>query len=233
MKPTSSKDISQAPQRRNRGTSSSTAENVSAMPSSSAAARLKSWGTFACASLTAAPGASVIFQSPATKNNAAMRTAAVQLIHVFHPGSSKPPSSSPECAILSSMILILALFSGLMGAQTADLVITGARIYTLNPQNPLASAIAVKDGKVLAVGDSVDSYLGPSTRRIDAKGSTIVPGLIDAHVHMRSFGDSLEILELRGTRSAEQIAGMVRLAAKSRKPGEGIRGRPWDPTGGP
>src|SRR5438876_1246526 len=108
-----------------------------------------------------------------------MRTAAVQLTHVFHPGSSKPASSSPECAILSSMNLILALFSGLMGAQTADLAITGARIYTLDPHNPVASAIAVKEGKILAAGDIVDvhRYLGAETRRIDAKGATILPGL--------------------------------------------------------
>src|SRR5258708_2562762 len=170
---------------------------------------------------------------PATRNKADISTAAVKLTQVFHRGSSKPASTLPECAILSSMILILALFCGLMGAQTADLAITGARIYTMNPQNPLASAIAVKDGKVLAVGDSVDSYLGPSTRRIDAKGSTIVPGLIDAHVHMRSLGDSLEMLDLRGTRSAEQIAGMVRRAAQARKPGEWIRGRSWDQTAWP
>ena len=120
-----------------------------------------------------------------------------------------------------------------MGAQTADLAITGARIYTLNPQNQVVSAIAVKDGKVLAVGDSVEPYLGPSTRRIDAQGATIVPGLIDAHVHMRNFGDSLQILDLRGTKSAEQIAGIVRRAAQGRKPGEWIRGRAWDQTAWP
>jgi predicted amidohydrolase YtcJ len=128
------------------------------------------------------------------------------------------------------MILILALLTGLMGAQTADLVVTGARIYTLNPQKPVASAIAVKDGKVLALGDNVDPYVGPSTRHIDAKGAAIVPGLIDSHVHMRNFGDSLEILDLRATKSAGQIAGMVRSAARGRKPGEWIRGRSWDQT---
>ena len=101
----------------------------------------------------AAPCASVIFQRPATRNKADISTAAVQLTQVFHPGSSKPASTSPECAILSSMNLILALFSGLMGAQAADLAVTNARIYTLNPQIPVASAIAVKDGKVLAVGE--------------------------------------------------------------------------------
>ena len=128
------------------------------------------------------------------------------------------------------MILILALFSGLMGAQTADMAVTGARIHTLDPQKPVASAIAVKDGKVLAVGENVEPYLGPSTRRIDAKGAAIIPGLIDSHVHMRNFGDSLEILDLRATKTAEQIAAMVRTAARGRKPGEWIRGRSWDQT---
>ena len=107
-----------------------------------------------------------------------------------------------------------------MGAQTADMVVTGARIYTLNPQKPLASAIAVKDGKVLAVGENVDPYLGPSTRRIDAKGATIIPGLIDSHVHMRNLGDSLEILDLRDAKSEQEIAEMVAKAARSHRPGE-------------
>src|SRR5260370_38702319 len=120
----------------------------------------------------------------ATRNKADIGPAAVPLTQVFHPGSSKPASISPECAILSSRILILALFSGLMGAQTADLAITGARIYTLNPRTPLVSAIAVKDGKVLAVGDRIEQYLGASTRRSHAKGATIIPGLIDSHLHM-------------------------------------------------
>jgi predicted amidohydrolase YtcJ len=131
------------------------------------------------------------------------------------------------------MIFILALFSGLMGAQTADMVVTGARIYTLNAEKPAATAIAVKDGKVLAVGENVEPYIGPSTRRIDAKGAAIIPGLIDSHVHMRNFGDSLEILDLRSTKSAGEIAEMVRRAAAGHKPGEWIRGRSWDQTAWP
>jgi predicted amidohydrolase YtcJ len=128
------------------------------------------------------------------------------------------------------MIFILALFSGLMGAQTADLVITGARIYTLNPRAPVVSAIAVRDGKVLAIGEKIEQYLGASTRRIDGKGSTIIPGLIDSHVHMRALGYSLEILDLRAARSAEEIAGMVHQAARRARPGDWIRGRSWDQT---
>ncbi len=120
-----------------------------------------------------------------------------------------------------------------MGAETADLAVTGARIYTLNPKMPVASAIAVKDGKVLAIGKSVDPYIGPNTRHIDAKGSTIIPGLIDSHVHMRALGESLDTLDLRATKSAEEIAGIVRRAALAAKPGEWIRGHSWDQTAWP
>src|SRR5262249_2065210 len=174
-----------------------------------------------------------IFQTPANRNSADISSAPVQFNQLFQLGNSKWASMSPECAILSSMILILALFSGLVGAQTAGMAVTGARIYTQNPQRPVASALAVKDGNVLAGGGQVERFLRPSTRRIDARGSTIIPGLIDSHVHMRSFGDSLEILDLRATKSAEQIAGMVRGAARGRKPGEWIRGRSWDQTAWP
>src|SRR4029077_4512774 len=138
------------------------------------------------------------------RNNTATNTAAVPLNQLFHPANSKRASISPECAILSSMIFILALFSRLMGAQTADLAITGARIYTLNPRTPVVSAIAVKRGKVLATGNRIDQHLGASTRRIDATGATIIPGMIDSHVHLRAFGDSLEILDLRAASSAEE-----------------------------
>ena len=117
-----------------------------------------------------------------------------------------------------------------MGAHAADLVITGARIYTLNPQNSVVSAIAVMDGKVVATGDNVDAHIDSSTRRIDARGATIVPGLIDSHVHMQGLGDSLEILDLRAAKSAEAIAELVRREAAKRKSGEWIRGRSWDQT---
>src|SRR6266478_3931369 len=173
MNTTRSNVASQAPQRRNLGTRISTAANVSTIPSSTDAGSVSSCGTFNWASRTANAGASVIFQTPANRNSAEVSVAPAQLNQLFQLGNSKWASRSPECAILSSMILILALFSGLMGAQTAGLVVTGARIYTLNPQKPVASAIAVKDGKVLAVGDTVESYLGPSTRRINANGATI------------------------------------------------------------
>jgi len=126
------------------------------------------------------------------------------------------------------MIPILALSAALVSGPQADLVITGAIIYTADPVRPRASALAVKDGKVLAVGEDVEAYLGPRTRKLDVKDATVIPGFIDSHAHMEGLGDSRQVLELRNTTSPEQVAEMVRRAARERKPGEWIRGRSWD-----
>ncbi len=126
------------------------------------------------------------------------------------------------------MMPILALFAGLAGAPPADLIVSGARIYTSDPSHREARAIAVKDGKILAVGDDVSPYAGPQTRRIDAHGAAIIPGFIDSHVHMEDLGDALETLDLRGLASPEAVAAKVRVAALERAPGEWIRGHAWD-----
>ncbi len=82
---------------------------------------------------------------------------------------------------------------------------TNAHIYTVNPKQPRASALAVQQGRILAVGDDVSRYVGPSTKVIDAKGATIVPGLIDSHGHVRSLGDMLGSIDLRGITSENQV----------------------------
>jgi len=131
------------------------------------------------------------------------------------------------------MLYILALFAVAAFAQTADLAMTGARIYTAERSKPTASAMAVQGGKILAIGDDISRYIGPSTRKIDLAGATIIPGFIDSHGHMEALGDSLEILDLRGTKSEKEVAEMVRQTARNRKPGEWIRGRAWDQNNWP
>src|SRR6202023_4322085 len=121
------------------------------------------------------------------------------------------------------MLYILPMLAGAAFAQTADLAVTNARIYTVERPNSTASAIAVKSGKILAIGDDINQFIGASTRRLDAHGATIVPGLIDSHGHMEALGESLEILDLRGTKSEQEIAEIVRNAAGTPKPGEGIQ----------
>jgi predicted amidohydrolase YtcJ len=130
-------------------------------------------------------------------------------------------------AIASELILSMAV-GALAFAQTADLAVTNAHIYTVNPKQPRASAIAVRQDRILAVGDDVSRYLGPSTKVIDAKGATIVPGLIDSHGHVRGLGDMLGSIDLRGVTSESAAVEKVREAAKRYKPGEWIRGTAWD-----
>jgi predicted amidohydrolase YtcJ len=125
---------------------------------------------------------------------------------------------------------LLAFLLCLASAQPADLIVRGARIYTVNPAQPTASAIAVKDGRILAVGNNLQQHVGPATKVIDAQGATVVPGLIDSHVHLAGLGQGLEILDLREASSIEDVLKLVREAAAKAKPGDWIRGRGWDQT---
>jgi predicted amidohydrolase YtcJ len=113
-------------------------------------------------------------------------------------------------------------------AQTADLAVVNARIYTVNPKLPQARAMAIRQGLVIAIGDEVSRQIGASTKVIDAHGATVIPGLIDSHGHVEGLGTFLENLDFRGIASEKEIADKVRTAAKTAKPGEWILGRAWD-----
>src|SRR4051812_18112222 len=70
--------------------------------------------------------------------------------------------------------------------QPADLIVTNAKVITVDTQRPQATAFAVKDGQFVAVGDGADMapHRGEKTRVIDARGHTIIPGLNDSHAHV-------------------------------------------------
>ena len=74
------------------------------------------------------------------------------------------------------LIVLSVIFAVAAFAQTADLAITNAKIYTVDPKQPNASAMAVRDGKILAVGKDVSRLIGSETTLIDAHGATILPG---------------------------------------------------------
>ena len=115
-------------------------------------------------------------------------------------------------------------------AEPATLIIHHAQVYTGDTARPTADAIAARGDRIVLVGSS-DAALqlrGPATRVIDAGRATLVPGIQDSHGHFTNLGASLQILQLRGTTSYEQIVEMVRSRAKSARPGEWIQGRSWD-----
>ncbi len=129
-----------------------------------------------------------------------------------------------------SGLFILSLAAPLPPAQQADLIVENGTIYTVNKAQPKARALAVKNGRILAVGDDVAAYAGPATRRLDLHGATVVPGLIDSHAHMEGLGGLLESVDLRHVRTVAGVAEFVRKQAAQHKQGEWIVGRNWDQT---
>ncbi len=114
-------------------------------------------------------------------------------------------------------------------APGADLVLRNGKIVTLDPANPQAQAIAITNGKIVAVGTNaqVASQIQPSTKVIDLAGKLAIPGLIDGHGHFTGVGEMKMSLNLRYAKSWDQIVAMVGAAAKEAKPGEWIVGRGW------
>jgi hypothetical protein len=108
-----------------------------------------------------------------------------------------------------------------------DLVFLHGRVMTLDPSRPDARAVAIRDGRILAVGDDagVLATVSPGARRIDLAGGMILPGLTDAHGHVMMLGRRLSSLDLRGMTSAEAVAEAVRSWTA---PGDWITGGGWD-----
>lgn len=131
-----------------------------------------------------------------------------------------------------SALLLLGLFvaPALRAQQPADLIVTNARIYTVDENRPLAGAMAIRDGRVVFVGSArgAETYAGSRTQRLDLDGKTVIPGMVDAHVHLMGLGIALRIVDLVGTRSYEEVIARVVERAHSMPAGEWVRGRGWD-----
>ena len=120
--------------------------------------------------------------------------------------------------------------AAMVKGSAADLVLEGGVIVTLDDSRPRATALAVKDGRIVAVGGESDvkPLVGPGTRVIDLKGRAVVPGLTDAHVHVEGLGTALERLDLVGAASLEDALARVAAAAQKAPAGEWLLGRGWD-----
>ncbi len=129
--------------------------------------------------------------------------------------------------------LLVCLAAGLHACSKqspADLILTGGIIHTLDPDQPGAEAVAVRDGRIIYVGSStgVKKFETAATTVIDLAGLTMFPGLVDAHAHLISLGRSLSELNFVGTSSAREVRDLV-LAGQKSTPGKiWIKGRGWD-----
>jgi predicted amidohydrolase YtcJ len=111
----------------------------------------------------------------------------------------------------------------------ADLVILGARIATMNPARSWASALAVRDGRIVAVGadPAIRPHVGRRTRVIEGRGRTVTPGFGDAHVHPVHGGLNRLRCELHGSRGVDTYLAAVADYAARHPEVAWIRGGGW------
>ena len=127
--------------------------------------------------------------------------------------------------------LVLLTFNSCKFRQKADLIVHHAKIYTVDKDFSVAEAMAIRDGRIMAIGtndDILKEY--ESVEEKDAKGKIIYPGLIDAHAHFVGYSMGLQHIDLVGTRSWQECIDKVKsfIQARHIQPGAWIQGRGWD-----
>jgi len=130
---------------------------------------------------------------------------------------------------------MLLMIAGTVWAQdqnrpSADLIITNARVYTVDKQQPRAEAVAVLGERIAAVGSAsaIDAWRGPGTRVIDAGGRLVLPGFDDAHVHFLDSGLGLASVQLKDAGSPQEFAARIAQYAAKQPKGRWILGGTWD-----
>lgn len=126
-----------------------------------------------------------------------------------------------------------SLFSiGLFGQKKkADLLLYNGKLYTVDAKFSVASAMAIKDGKILETGESKKLLAQYEAKeKLDVQGKTVYPGLIDAHAHFLNYGLGLQNADLVGTGSWDEVLQKLleHGVKKGIKPGQWIVGRGWD-----
>ena len=132
-------------------------------------------------------------------------------------------------SLLAAAILALAQASTVT-ASPADLVLVSARIWTGDPGRPDASALAVRDGRIVAVGSDAEirRLRGPKTVVVEGKARRVVPGFIDCHTHMSMGGFNLLGIDLRHTKDPADFTRRLAAFAKTRPAGLWMTDGAWD-----
>ncbi len=129
----------------------------------------------------------------------------------------------------ATALFAAAWLAGCSAPEPADLILTGGPVHTMDGTGTVATAVALRDGRILAVGGTeVLDRVGPDTRIVDLAGRPVLPGLHDAHGHLASLGAALEAVDLVGTRSWDEVVDRVAEAASERPDRPWIRGHGWD-----
>ena len=145
--------------------------------------------------------------------------------------SMKRRTARSLCAVGLSLALMAGMVPAAMAAEpaeTADSIYINGNIYTVDDDFTTATAMAVKGDRILYVGDQegAEAYLGTGTQVTDLEGNTVLPGLIEGHMHISNLGENHLKLDCY-FKSKEDILEMVRQAAEAAEPGQWIQGSGW------
>ena|SRR2546426_2164758 len=112
----------------------------------------------------------------------------------------------------------------------ADVVILHGHVWTVDREHPQAETLAIHGSRIIAVGSDADiaKWVGPSTRKIDAQGKSVLPGFIDSHVHFSSGGGEISGVQLRDANTPTEFARRIGEHAKKLTKGEWMLGGTWD-----
>lgn len=134
--------------------------------------------------------------------------------------------------LLVLIIFVFTLSPTAAKVQPADLVLQNGNVYTVNDRQPRAEAVAVKGDRIIFVGSNGEAqkYIGKSTRVVDLKDETVVPGMTDAHHHLEGVGFREMTLNLEGVNSLEEFLAKVKARVDQARPGEWVTGRGWIET---
>jgi predicted amidohydrolase YtcJ len=131
--------------------------------------------------------------------------------------------------ILLTFLLTLRLFNG--NAQMkdkVDLIVTNGTIYTVDRVNSRAEAMAIRDGKLIAIGSMKSiSATYESAKMLNVKGKYVYPGFIDAHCHFVGYALGLQYVDLLGCKSFDEVMGRL-TASGTAGQGKWLVGRGWD-----
>ncbi len=139
--------------------------------------------------------------------------------------------------VLPVLASALALFFGIAAADAqdspksaADTILINGNIYTVNTKQPWAHALAIRTGKIVAVGDDsqIEKLRGPATKVIDAGGKLVLPGFVDCHIHFLEGSISLGQANLEGAKNPADIQRILRDYAAHHTGNTWILGGGWN-----
>jgi predicted amidohydrolase YtcJ len=130
------------------------------------------------------------------------------------------------------LLLWVTAFTHAQGriVEPADVIVIHGHVYTENPKQPWAQAVAIYRGKIVAVGDDpeIERRRGMGTKVINAGGRLVLPGIVDCHVHFLDGSLSLGRANLAGSKDPAEIQKRLREYAAQRPGDDWILGRGWN-----